>query len=145
MNHILEGLEGVVCLMDDVLIFGTNKAEHDIRLAAVLQQIEKAGVTLNLQKCKFLQPIIKFLGHVIDKEGIRADPEKTTAISNMKPPQSVSDVRRFMGLVNQLGKFSSRIAEISQPVRELLHGPRSRKIIHRNQAGANENNCVGIV
>ena len=66
-----------------------NKAEHDIRLVAVLQQIEKAGVTLNLQKCKFLQPRIKFLGHVIDKEGIRADPEKTTAISNMKPPQSV--------------------------------------------------------
>ena len=125
MNQILEGLEGVVCLMDDVLIFGTNKAEHDIRLAAVLLQIEKAGVTLNLQKCKFLQPRIKFLGHVIDKEGIRADPEKTTAISNMKPPQSVSDVRRFMGLVNQLGKFSSRIAEISQPVRELLHRNRA--------------------
>ena len=125
MNQILEGLEGVVCLMDDVLIFGTNKAEHDIRLAAVLLQIEKVGVTLNLQKCKFLQPRIKFLGHVIDKEGIRADPEKTTAISNMKPPQSVSDVRRFMGLVNQLGKFSSRIAEISQPVRELLHRNRA--------------------
>ena len=43
----------------------------------------------------------------------------------MKPPQSVSDVRRFMGLVNQLGKFSSRIAEISQPVRELLHRNRA--------------------
>ena len=95
MNQILEGLEGVVCLMDDVLIFGTNKSEHDIRLAAVLQQIEKAGVTLNLQKCKFLQPRIKFLGHVIDKEGIRSDPEKTTAISNTKPPQSVSDIRNL--------------------------------------------------
>ena len=87
---------------------------------AVLQRLEKAGVTLNFQKCQFLQESIKFLGHVIDKNGIHADPEKTTTISNMKPPQSVSALRRFMGLVNQLGKFSSRIVEISQLVRELL-------------------------
>ena len=107
---------------------------------AVLQRLEKAGVTLNFQKCQFLQESIKFLGHVIDKSGIHADPEKTTAISNMKPPQSVSELRRFMGLVNQLGKFSSRIAEISQLVRELLlcsnrawiKGSRSRKVILRD-------------
>ena len=54
-----------------------------------------------------------FLGHVVDKDGIRPDPD-----NKMKPPQSVSEVRRSMGLVNQLGKFSSRIADISQPVRE---------------------------
>ena len=68
----------------------------------------------------FHQTSVKFLGHVIDEDGIRTDPEKTLAISNMEPPQSVSDLRRFMGLVNQLGKFSSRIAEISQPLRGLL-------------------------
>ena len=121
MNTILEGLEGMVCLMDNVLIFSSNKDEHDTRLMAVLQRLEKAGVTLNFQKCQFLQESIKFLGHVINKNGIHADPEKITAISNMKPPQSVSNLQRFMGLVNPLGKFSSQIAEISQPIRELLH------------------------
>ena len=74
-------------------------------------------MTLNSQKCQFLQESIKFLGYVIDKNGIHANPEKITAISNMKPPQSVSNLLRFMDLVNQLGKFSSRIAEISQLVR----------------------------
>ena len=64
MNTILEGLEGMVCLMDDVLIFGSNKDEHNIRLMAVLQRLEKAGETLNFQKCQFLQESIKFLGHV---------------------------------------------------------------------------------
>ena len=117
---MLEGLEGVVCLVDDVLVFGSNQGEHDARLSAVLQQLEKAGATLNKEKCVFHQTSVKFLGHVIDEDGIRADPEKTLAISNMEPPQSVSDLRRFMGLVNQLGKFSSRIAEISQPLRGLL-------------------------
>ena len=40
----------------------------------------------------------QFLGHIIDKDGIRADPDKTSAISSMDPPRSVSDLRRFMGL-----------------------------------------------
>ena len=82
--------------------------------------MEKAGATLNKAKCVFHKTSVKFLGHVIDEDGIRADPEKTSAISNMEPPQSVSDLWRFMGLVNQLGKFSSRIAEISQPLRGLM-------------------------
>lgn len=43
MSAILEGLEGALCLMDNVLVFGKTKAEHDKRLFAVLQQIRKAG------------------------------------------------------------------------------------------------------
>ena len=82
---------------------------------------------LNGAKCEFNKLSIKFLGHVVNRNGIRQDPEKTTAILKMSAPQSVSEVRRFLGLVNQLGKFSSRIAKISQPLRELL---RSRNAWH---------------
>ena len=46
MTQILEGLDGVVCQIDDVLIFGTTRAEHDARLVAVMERIETAGVTL---------------------------------------------------------------------------------------------------
>ena len=112
MNQMLEGLEGVVCLVDDVLVFGSNREEHDTRLVAVLQWLGKAGATLNQEKCVFYKMSVKFLGHVLDQDGIHADPEKTSAISNMEQPQSVTDLRRFMGLVNQLEKFSPRIAEI---------------------------------
>ena len=69
MSAILEGLEGCVCQMD-VLVFGENQAEHDSRLWAVLQRIESAGVTLNPKKCLFSQKEIKFLGYVIDCNGI---------------------------------------------------------------------------
>ena len=113
MNQILEGLEGFVCLMDDVLVFGTDQEEHDRHLKAVLQRLERAGATLNRDKCEFS---IKFLGHVIDQEGIRADPDKVVAITKMCTPQNLSDLRRFMGLVNQLEKFSSKIADIGQPL-----------------------------
>ena len=80
MTKILEGLEGVLCHMDDVLVFNANSEEHDRRLVAVLKWLEAAGVTLNPSKCAFNKDLVKFLGHIVDKAGIRADPEKTMAV-----------------------------------------------------------------
>ena len=51
MNLILEGLEGTLCYMDDVLVYGATRAEHDARLEAVMKRLEAAGVTLNSDKC----------------------------------------------------------------------------------------------
>ena len=47
MSKILSGLDGVLCQMDDILIFGRDTAEHNSRVTAVLKRIEAAGVTLN--------------------------------------------------------------------------------------------------
>ena len=120
MQHILEGLPGVLCLIDDVLIFAQDQKEHDIRLANVLKRLQDAGVTLNSEKCQFNKRSIRFLGHIIDEHGIRADPDKTAAVRNMPTPTTITELRRFMGMVNQLGKFSHRIAQISQPLRTNL-------------------------
>ena len=117
MSAILSGLDGVVCQMDDVLVFGKDQSEHDARLTAVLKCIESAGVTLNPE---FGQNRLKFLGHVVDEKGITADPDKTAAIREMQTPASVPELRRFMGMVNQMGKFSPNVANLTQPLRELL-------------------------
>jgi len=62
MNEILGDLEGAVCLIDDILIYGRTQAEHDQRLLAVLSHICKAGLTLNREKCVFNTISINFLG-----------------------------------------------------------------------------------
>ena len=125
MSAILEGVEGVVCLIDELLVIGKDKAEHDTRLMWVLERLESVWVTLNREKCAFRQSAVKFLGHLIGQDGVRADPEKTSAIRDMETPQSVSDLRRFLGMVNQLGKFSPQISELTQPLRELLSTKRA--------------------
>ena len=125
MGKLLEGLEGVVCHMDDVLVVGKDVEQHDTRLTKVLERIESAKLTLNAAKCEFNKSSVKFLGHCISKEGVRADPDKTAAICRMEPPRSVADLRRFMGMVNQMGKFSPNIAEIGKPLRELLSTKRA--------------------
>ena len=106
--------------MDDILVFGEDQEEYDTRLLAVLKRIEKAGATLNPDKCEFGRTNLKFLGHIIDKTGITADPDKTYAIMKMSPPTSVSELRRFMGMINQLVKFTPHLAQLTQPLWVLL-------------------------
>ncbi|MCG7878633.1 MAG: RNase H-like domain-containing protein [Candidatus Thiodiazotropha endolucinida] len=120
ITNILEGLPGVVCQMDDILIYGTTEKEHDERLLAVLNKIQDAQLTLNADKCVFRRQSVKFLGHIIGSDGVQPDPEKLSALLDMEPPSDVSGVRRILGVVNQLGKFSPNVAEYTKPLRDLL-------------------------
>ena len=115
MNEVLLGLPGVLCHIDDILVYGKDTTEHNTRLHATLQNIKTAGITLNVNKSWII-----FLDHVIDQNGISPDSKKTTAIQNVAAPTSVTELRWFMGMVNQMDKFSSNIAQISKPLRELL-------------------------
>ena len=121
MSEILTGLDGVVCMMDDVLIHGRTTEEHDKRLEEVLQTLQKAGLTLNKQKCHFSQSQVKFLGQIVDKHGICPDPAKVHAIQAVEAPKNVSDIRRFLGLCNHLSKFAPNLAEKSKQLCELLN------------------------
>ena len=119
-SSILEGLPGVVCLLDDILIYGQDEKQHNTRLEAVLDLIQAAKVTQNREKCKFGKTSIRFLGHIYDKDGVLADPKKTAAIQDMRTPISIPKFRHFLGMVSQLGKFSPAMAELTKPLRELL-------------------------
>ena len=120
MSSLLERLQGVLCVMDDIIVFGKNQEEHDSRLHTVLTRLSLSGITLNSEKCEFSKNRLTFLGHIIDSQGISADPSKTAAITQMDPPKSVTELHRFLGMINQLGKFTPNIAELSHPLRKLL-------------------------
>ena len=100
MHSLPEDLPGVLCIMDNILIFGTTRQEHNSRLQAVLKRLSSASITLNSRKCEFYKTSLMFLGHVSDQRGITADPNKTTAIQQMETPKSVSELCRFLGMVN---------------------------------------------
>ena len=106
--------------MDDILSFGTTMQEHNSRLQEVLKHLSSGGITLNCRKCEFCKTSLMFLGHVIDQRDITADPNKTAAIQQMETPKSVSELCRFLEMINQLGKFSRNTAELFKPLQELL-------------------------
>ena len=63
---------------------------------------------------------MKFLGHVIDANGLHPDPDKVKAVTSMSEPTNITEVRRFLGIANQLSKFSPKLADLSEPLRALL-------------------------
>ena len=90
MSQLLSGVPGVICDIDDILISGRSQEEHDKSLEEVLQRLETAGVTLN-DKCAFSQASVKFLGHVLSREGLSMDPAKVEAIKKLARPENVPE------------------------------------------------------
>ena len=83
-------------------------------------RLSQSGLTLNSEKYELPKRQLNNLGQVIDAEGMKKDPAKVKAILDMKEPESVPDVRRFLGMVNQLMKFVPNLAEKSKPLRDVL-------------------------
>ena len=119
MTRVLDGIPGVIVDIDDVLVGGKDQNDHDNKLKKVLDKMTEAGVTLN-EKCEFSVSEVVFLGHVISADGIRVDPKKVEAISAYPTPKDVPELRRLLGMVNHVGKFTPNLAEVTQPLRELL-------------------------
>ena len=137
MCCILEGLDGVLCLIDVVLIFRKDQAERDARLLTVLNRFWQAHITLN-EKCEFSKSILKFTGHVISSNGISVDPDTLLAVLNMAPPNKTTEMCCFLDMANQLAKLSSSLADTSALLWDLLrnkkHSTTCRKLWHLQQS-----------
>ncbi len=96
MSEILRDCEGVVGLIDDLLIYRRTEEEHQRCLLAVLEKLRKEGVTINEDKCKFYTSEILFLGHVLNRNGVSPDPEKTNAIRNIPNLQMSLKLEDFL-------------------------------------------------
>ena len=118
IHQVLENQSGVACIMDDMVVYDKDVKEHDERLNQVLDRLSKANITLK-EKCEFRKSEIYCLGQIIGKNGVKPDPDKVSAVVNMEAPQNVSELRRFLGMVNQLGKFLPNLATITEPLRAL--------------------------
>lgn len=106
--------------IDDVLVFGSSKEEHDIRLRAVLDRLKKNGLTINEAKCEFGQSMVVFMGHQLSANGILPTNEKVSAIQSFRRPQTASEMRRFLGLVNYVGKFIPNLSTLTAPLRDMI-------------------------
>ena len=70
-------------------------------------------------KLQFKRKEISYFGHAWPPQGVKPDNSKVAAIQNMKPPEDVKSLQSFLGLVNYLTRYSSRLATITAPLREL--------------------------
>ena len=96
------------------------------------------GITINAKKFVLAAPEVSYCGYGLSDKGITADDEKIKAITKFPKPANITDVRSFLGLVNQLGDFSAHIAETAKALRSLM-SPRSTFIWTPDHDAAFEN------
>ena len=105
MNSMFGHLPFAAVYLDDILVFSKTQEEHESHLRQVLSVLKENSFYAKLSKCSFYQTSTKFLGFVIDKDGIRMDPDKVSAVLNWSLPTSKTEVRSFLGLCNHYKRF----------------------------------------
>jgi len=122
MNNILHKENWQKCLiyLDDIIIYGKSFEEHCKNLEIVLSKLTNAGMKLSPQKCNFFSPKVQYLGHVISARGVETDPNKVSAVLNWKLPETVAELRSFLGFTNYYRRFIQNYAEIVKDLERIL-------------------------
>ena len=121
MNQVFFELldNGVLCYLDDLLIYSKTVEEHKILLDKVFSLLQKYKLYIKESKCHLFLEKVNFLGHVVDKNGLSLESGKVDAVSKWPVPQNVTQVQQFLGLCNYYRRFVLRFSEIAGPLTKL--------------------------
>lgn len=110
----------VLVFFDDILIYSETFEEHVVHVRQVLELLARDQWIVKLSNCSFAQQRITYLGHIISAEGIATDPAKVEAIRTWPQPETVKELRSFLGLAGYYRKFVKHFAIIAKPLTNLL-------------------------
>ena len=125
LHEHLSDLQGVEVLRDDILVIGSGDTldeatlDHDENVLKLLKHAREVILKFNHKKLNLRKPEVKYMGHVLSSEGLKPDPNKVAAVSEMPKPISKQQALSLLGFINYLAKFLPLLSEIAQPIREL--------------------------
>ena len=106
MDCTLQGLEGFICYLDDILVVTIKQVEeHNALVARVMDRLDEEGWALKLSKCEFSVNKLVWLGYEIDENVYAPKFSKIVAIKSLLPPKTLQQLRSFMGTLNHLQRF----------------------------------------
>jgi hypothetical protein len=131
MQNILSAYStnNTLIYIDDILIISQSFDEHLELVSKILHTLYSNGIKIKVSKSEFFVSEVTFLGHVIDRQGIRKSPEFMQKVKEYPRPGTVTQLRQFLGLVNFQRKFINKCSVIAKPLSELTGGPKRQKLV----------------
>ena len=121
MGRVLAGVNFIFsCIyLDDIIVFSRTFEAHMTHLSEVLSRLARVNLKVKLAKCSFCRHQVRYLGHLVTREGIRVDTEKTDIVLKARAPTNRKELRSFLGLVNYYRKFLDNHAAVVAPLSRL--------------------------
>jgi hypothetical protein len=132
IQHCLCEYLDVCCFVyiDDILVFSRTREQHVIDLRNILGKLRSYSLKASFSKCQFFQSSVKFLGFIISSEGLRMDDKKVSTILDWPLPESLKQLRRFLGFCDFYRRFIPKFSGLARPLTELTkEGNFSREAI----------------
>ena len=120
IHQILEGLNGVINIADDVLVYGTDHESFKANVIGFLDRCVEKDPHLNPDKVCINIPNVPFLGQVLTFQGLQHDPCNVHVIQQRPTPTCIAELQSSLGYVNYLCKFIPYVSDLCQPLQELL-------------------------
>lgn len=109
----------VFAFLDDIIIISADFQGHISLLEKVYEKLKLAKLTINLEKSIFLRKELKYLGYVVNSNGLQVDPSKVEAILNFPTPTTKKEVKRFLGTASWYRRFVPNFSSIAGPLNKL--------------------------
>lgn len=109
----------VFSFQDDIICISSEFNSHIELLKKVHAHLKSANLTINMSKSKFCRKELKYLGYVIDRNGLHTDPGKIEVIMNYPTPTTAKEVKRFIGMAGWYRRFIKDFSKVSKPLCQL--------------------------
>lgn len=119
--------DSIFAYLDDIVIVNRDFESHLECLRKVLEKLQMANLSINLEKCQFCRPELEYLGYIVDQFGLRTDPKKVEAIMQYPQPRTTTELRRFLGLASWYRRFIDRFSDLTAPLTALIAGTQRKK------------------
>ncbi|GBN60689.1 Transposon Ty3-G Gag-Pol polyprotein, partial [Araneus ventricosus] len=130
IDEVTRGLPGVYAFVDDILIASKNHEDHYQHLKTLFSRLNEYGLCINVSKCIFGTSTIDFLGFNLSENGIKPLPDKVKCILDFPKPDTLTQLRRFLGMFNFYRCFIPKAAHILAPIVQFLEGHTNKKKSH---------------
>ena len=116
LTRLFEEMTCVEVYIDDIAVFNDDLNSHLNAIAKVLTILSRQNFSVKAVKCKWIESKVPWLGHVMQPDGFRPNPEKVSPILKICFPQTVTQMRSFIGIVNCYHDFWHMHAHIMAPL-----------------------------